>query len=67
MIRHLDVKLGAIELFKFECFMCGGFNFEEAGSIKELTDTLVANGWRDCVIGDSEGIFCPDCIEEGKP
>ena len=66
MIKETDVKLGAEPFFKFECFMCGGFNSEEAATIKELTETLITNGWEDCTIGDSMGIFCPDCVADSK-
>ncbi|MFA7287271.1 MAG: hypothetical protein WC055_00165 [Melioribacteraceae bacterium] len=66
MIKEADVKSGATRLFRFECHLCGGFKFEEAETIEELTEALNLGGWEDCIIGESEGIFCPDCIDMGQ-
>lgn len=54
------IKSTAIISYKFECCMCSSSQ-EEAETIEELVDVLFTSGWKDCIIGESEGIFCPDC------
>jgi len=62
-ITETNVKLGAVKFYRFDCFMCSGYNHEEAETIEELTANLNSGGWEDTQIGDSVGIFCPECIE----
>jgi hypothetical protein len=61
VIDEKTVRLAAETLFKYTCPMCS-FNTEEAESIEELAEALELGGWEDCTLGDSEGIFCPECI-----
>ena len=69
-IKSSDLENNYITKLIFTCDNCGQeIDIEEEdGSvhllINELRTIMIEEGWKYGTLGDNEGIFCPDCIQE---